>query len=158
MTTPEPSPWETLHELAGAVGRAADKVDRDRKINESRIQASVQKMRWFRRAAVLAVLAAAVALWAGVRANNAVDEIRQQRTASRIVACQKDNDTATKVNALNDRTQQLLRNAVAGGNRTPEQEARTQAFLNSELAEYEKIKVPMRRCDPASVERYYSKP
>lgn len=156
-TPSESSLWQTLHELAGDVRNATEKVDRDRKINEDRIQASVRKMRWFRRAAVLAVLAAAVALWAGMRANHAVDEIREQRTASRIVSCQKDNDTAKLINSLNDRTQQLLRNAVAGGTtRTPEQEARAQAFLDSELGEYQKIKVPLRDCSPAAVARFYS--
>jgi hypothetical protein len=158
MSDSEPNPWETLHVLSAAVTDATRRVERDSKLNEDRIAASVRKMRWWRFAGVVGAILAPLALWAGVQANNAVDELRDQRHASRIIACEKDNDTATKVNALNDRTQQLLRNAVAGGTRTPEQEARTQAFLNSELGEYEKIKVPMRQCDPASVERFYSKP
>lgn len=157
MTDPFEREWETLRNLSDAVRIATEKVDEDREANEARIAASVHKMRWFRRAALLAVAAAAVALWAGVRANNAVGDIRAQRTQSRVIACENDNATAMKVNKLNDRTQQLLRNAVAGGTtRTPAQEARTEAFLRSELAEYQKIKVPTRDCSPAALDRLFS--
>lgn len=161
-----PDPWRSINELAGLIREAGNKVDDDREANkelvaalEKRTKASIRKMRWYRFAGVVGAVLAVPALWAGWRANDAIDQIRTQRSASRIIACQNDNTTAAKVNALNDRTQQLLRNAVAGGTtRTPEQDARAEAFLRSELNEYQKTKVPMRDCSPAAVERFYSKP
>lgn len=157
MTEPEANPWQTLNVLSRAVTDATKRVERDSELNEKRIKASVEKMRWFRRAAVLSLLAAALSLFVGYQARHTADQLRTQRSQSRVIACRNENATAERVNKLNDRTQQLLRNAVAGGERTAEQETRAQAFLNAELAEYEAIKVPMRDCSPAAVEAFYSK-
>ena len=160
MTEEEPTgdAWRTLDYLASEVRRAADKVDLDRDANERRIQMSVRKLRWYRIAGVIGAVLSVLALWAGWRANYAADRLLEQRTEARVVTCQKENETADRVNALNNRTQTLLRNAVANNTtRTPAQQASTEAFLAAELAEYEKVKVPKRPCDVASVNRYYER-
>lgn len=158
MTEPEPNPWITLNALSSAVTEATKRVERDSTLNEKRIAASVQKMRWFRRAAVLSLFAGVLSLFVGYQARHTAEQLRTQRAQSRIVTCRNENATAERINSLNDRTQQLLRNAVAGNtSRSPEQEAVAQEFLQRELDEYEAIKVPLRACDPASVERFYSK-
>lgn len=155
--------WATLNHLADAVREASEKVEVDRRKNEERIEASVKKMRWFRRAAVAGVVGAILALWASIVSNNAsneaneaVEALRAQREASRIVQCKADNDTAARVNALNDRTQDLLRTAAMPNNvRTPEQQARTDALLADQLALYEAVKVPLRDCTPKGIKEFY---
>lgn len=164
MTDDERDPWRELNAAAQTVREVGEKVDRDREANErlavtneERIKASVRKFRAWRFAGIVGILLGVLALWAGWRANDAVDQIRAQRTEARLVACHADNASASKVNALNDRTQDLLRNATASNTtRTPEQQARSDAFLADELAKYEAVKVHLRDCSPAGIERFYS--
>lgn len=84
-----------------------------------------------------------------------LDALRTSRDESRIVSCQQDNDTAERINGLNDRNQDLLRDAVARGDRTPAEQDEAEAFLAQQLAEYEALKVPLRDCSPAGIRAYY---
>lgn len=155
---PHSATWETFNHLAQAVTDATTKVTQDREKNEERIAASVRKMRWFRRAAVLAVFAAALSLWSSREANILSNKLQDQRDEARIVQCQRDNENTGRINALNDRTQQLVRRAVEEGssNRTPDQQAIAEAFLSSELQKFEEVKVPLRDCSPEGIEAFYS--
>lgn len=83
------------------------------------------------------------------------DSLRTSRDESRIVACHQDNDTAKRINGLNDRNQDLLRDALDRGDRTPAEQAEAQEFLVQQLAEYEALKVPLRDCSPAGIRAYY---
>lgn len=147
--------WIALGRLSNAVRDALKKLEEDRKANEKRIEASVHKMRWFRRAGVIGVVAGVIGIIIGGFGLYEVNKIYDQRAKSRVVSCQSDNSTATRVNALNDRDQNLLRTVVKTGSRTPEQQAATEKFVNNELAEYQKIKVPLRDCSPAAVNKFY---
>ncbi len=147
--------WVALGRLSKAVQSALTKLEKDRKANEERIQASVHKMRWFRRVGVIGVIAGVLGIGVGCLGLYEVDKIYDQRETSRIITCKDQNDTASRINSLNDRSQKLLENAAATGNRTPEEQIMTDLFVSRELAEYEKIKVPKRNCSPDGIRDYY---
>ena len=89
-------------------------------------------------------------------ANDKADTILEARQVARKVACDADNENAGKINGLNDRSQDLLRDAAAGGNRTPEQQARADQFIAEQIAKYEALKIPLRDCSSqAAIDAYY---
>lgn len=148
--------WRTLDHLALEVRRAADKVDNDREINERRIAASTRKFRAWRFAGLVGIALSVLALWAGWRADTAINRINSSRAEARVAACNADNAYADKVNALNDRTQELLRAAFAANtSRTPTEQVTAEAFLADELARFDAVRVPARKCDPASIAAFY---
>lgn len=127
-------------------------------------QSVLSERKLLRALTLIAIMVGSVGIWQSVGARSTADDAREaldvfraQRTESRVIACNAENDSAARINALNDRTQDLLRAATADrdGDRTPEAQARVEALLNGELVKYEAIKIPYRKCDLASVEAYY---
>lgn len=158
MTEEEPTgdPWRTLNLLGDAVREAVRKVDDDREANERRIKASVRKVRWTWIVGAIGLVVAVAALWGAWWAHDAIETIQASRREARLAACHADNDTATKINALNERTQDLLRTAAQPNDtRTAAQQARTDALVADELEEYEAVKVPLRDCSPAGIREFY---
>lgn len=88
-------------------------------------------------------------------AGDRVDAVIEARNNSRKIACESDNDGAERINALNDGFQDTLRIIAAPGDRSPEDQAAVDALLADQLAKYEALKAPIRKCDPASLEAYY---
>jgi hypothetical protein len=102
---------------------------------------------------------AALGLSQSGEALDKADAIIEARDASRIVACGTANDIAKKHNDLVDGVENTLRVATQGnGNRTPEQQARIEAFLAQQIAQYEAIKVAIRDCSPEGLRLYYHEP
>lgn len=145
-----------LGRLAAAVDSTRDALVKNREAFEARLVASHRKMNWARGAAFLAGIVGVVGIFTGYRAQRAVDELHAQRSESRIVSCQKDNDTATKINRLGDAIKQVVTNATTGGQRTPEQQMRVDAFLAETNNAINHARVDMRDCDPESIDAYYS--
>lgn len=163
MTAPR-DPWAELNRAAETVRSVGEKVDKDRQTNldlvaalEERTEASARKFRAWRYAGIIGLVLSVFALVGIALALYAVGEINDSRRSSRVAACRSYNkDLVTNVNALNDRNQDLLRNAVNNSTeRTPAQQAATETFLADELAKYEAIKVPKRDCSPAGLEAFY---
>lgn len=160
MTDEEPTGdhWRTMNEMIGVVREATVQIDKDREANEKRIKSSVRKVRLTWIVGAVGVVLALVAWWAADEAQEAADLLRSQRTVARVAACEKDNEIAGKINALNDRTQDLLRVAAApNDSRTASQQERTDRLLADELAKYEAVKVPLLDCSPEAVERFYER-
>lgn len=151
----EPSVETTMafEHLAGAVDKAMQHLDEDR-------QALARKMRWWRRAVVVLGIAVVVSVFTGIvgivigtRGNHALDEMRDQRDQSRVTSCQNYNDDlVANVNALNDKTQGVLRSALAAN---PNATAQGREFVANQVAEFEKVKVPRRDCSPKGIAAYY---
>ena len=92
--------------------------------------------------------------------NSTIDRINQSRANARVVACQSDRDTAQKINALNDRTQQLLEqtfNAPRPTPRSAENQKLVDAYLKDQKAKFDAVKVEVRRCDPESIREFYGR-
>lgn len=154
---PPPDPLD-FGKLAAALESTQVAFVANQEAFEARLVASHRKWRWVRRGTVVAAIVGCIGTWAGLGARHAIDEMKAQRRESRVTACRSYNDDlAANVNKLNDRTQNLLRSATASNpNRTPEQQATVDQFLQNELDEYEQIKVPLRDCSPAGIDAYYS--
>lgn len=147
-----------------AVQEAVSLADAEQKLSAlERLRRSVLKERRLLRVlTVVAIVVGCVGIFLAVGARSvaneasaALDAFTASRTEARAIACQADNDTAGRINGLNDRTQDLLRDASAGGDRTPEEQERVDAFLVEQLAKYEALKVPLRDCSPQGIEDYY---
>lgn len=162
---PQRDPWRELNAAAQVIREVGETVDRDReaneraaRLNEERIAASVRKFKAWRIAGIIGIVLGVLAIVLGAIAVRAISEINESRRESRVASCESYNrDLVTNVNALNDRTQQLLVAAAAGGNRTAEQQARTDLFVSEERAKYERIKLEPRDCTPAGLERFFSR-
>lgn len=140
-------------------GLAADReaLAAERAASEHRIAASVRKMRAYRFAGIIGAIAATVALVVGVIALQAIEEMRTQRAHSRIVTCQKDNETAAKINALGGAFRQVITFATpANPSRTPEQQARVDEFVAQANHAIDGAKVSSRDCSPHGIAVYYS--
>jgi hypothetical protein len=155
--------WNALARLSGAVREALKQLAIDRKANEDRIKASVHKMRWFRRAALLAVIASVLSLWnahqanhAAHKANLAVSAVIAQRKESRRIACNDANDAADKINALGTSMKGIVLLATAPNpNRTAVQQQAVDSFLKNSAALLNKAVVPKRDCSDRSIAKYF---
>lgn len=153
-----------LEHLATAVDTAIDRLAEDRTANEERIQASVRKMRWLRYSGivgtvlgVIAIPLAVAGIVAAIQANHAVDEMRAQRDQSRIVLCQRDNDTAIKINKVSGAVDKIVTFATPSNpNRTPEQQARVEEFVQQAKTALDGAKVTTRSCTPRAINAYYA--
>ena len=90
--------------------------------------------------------------------NSTIDRINQSRANARVVACQSDRDTAQKINALNDRDQQLLEqtfNAPRPIPRSAEAQKMVDAYLKDQKSKFEALKVEVRECTPEAIAAYY---
>lgn len=151
--------------LASQVQDAAEKVTANRRAFEARVKAENAKTKWWRRAAVLGLATSIFAVFLVIRANDAaekandaIEEIVATRTEARAATCEAANANAARINALNDRTFQLLEDAVAAPRetpRTPEEQAATDAFLEQQRQAFEAIKVELRDCSPEGIEAFY---
>lgn len=156
MTTADPNPWETLHVLSSAVTDATRRVERDSELNERRIKASVEKMRWYRRAAVTSLAAAALSLFVGYQALHNAHQLKTQRQESRRITCERDNANAAKINALGNSVRQIITIATpANPNRTVEQQAQVDRFVSESDAALDRAKVSARDCSPAGLAQFY---
>jgi ABC-type branched-subunit amino acid transport system substrate-binding protein len=146
-----------LGRLAAAVDATTTALVKNREAFEQRLVASHRKMNWARGAAFLAGVAGVIGIFTGVRAQNAVDEMRRQRAEARITACKADNDTAEKINRLGDAFKQIITFATPPNpNRTPEQQMRLEQFVAQADGAVDDAKVDDRDCSPAGIEAYYS--
>lgn len=127
-----------------------------RLVELERLRKSVLKeRRLLRILTALAIIVGSFGAVEGLAAKDALNEFRDSRASARKVGCVADNDTADRINGLNDRTQDLLRDAVAGGDRTPEEQAQALKFLAEQLDKYEALKVPRRDCSDGAIDSYY---
>lgn len=160
---PQRDPWRELNLAAQTVREVGEKVDRDReanerlaKLNEERIAASIRKMRWYRRAGVTGAVLAPLALWAGLTARHAVNELRTQRDQGRIVACQKDNEYAVKTNKLGMSMGTIVDLATPPNpNRSPAQQAQVDRFVGDSKQALAEARIALRDCSPAAVAAFY---
>lgn len=94
-----------------------------------------------------------------ITTNRSVNAITRARSTSRIVACQTDRESAQKINALNDRTQELLDqtfNAPRATPRDPDTQALIDRYLADQKKKFDAVKVDVRECDPDSIAAYYA--
>lgn len=142
-----------LRTLAKSVDEASARIEKDRLAQEERIAASIHKMRWQRRFAFIGVIAGVIGIIGSVVAGVGIHRNNEIFQQARVTTCISYNeDIAANVNALNDRTQDLLRLAAARSTHpTPEQ----QALLQGQIDAYEKIKVPARDCSPDGIARFF---
>lgn len=86
-------------------------------------------------------------------------EARDRTTQARLSACLSFNeDVQANVNALNDRTQELLDQTFNGPGhtpRTPAKQAEVDAYLEQQKAAYDAVKIAERDCTPAAIEEFY---
>lgn len=94
---------EILGNLSAAVRNALDRLEQNREAQEERIAASVRKMHWFRRAAVLAVVAAVFSLWTAHEANRAVHKASRAVIELAKVRCEAANEGNYKQKVLWDK-------------------------------------------------------
>lgn len=163
----------TDDDFDAAVAEAVALDKADQKLNALvRLRKSVLKERRLLRAlTILSIIGTCAAIYLAVASNRtadeatkaaataqkAIDAVVEARDASRIVACGTANDIARKHNDLVNGVENTLTLATKGnGTRTPEQQARVDAFLNQQIAQYEAIKVAIRDCSPAGIKAYYA--
>jgi hypothetical protein len=79
----------------------------------------------------------------------AVTEMAEQRTTGKVTNCNTTNETALKINGLNDQIQSILSNILAGTTRPD-----AIAFLNDQIAGLAGIEVPYRDCSDAGIAAY----
>lgn len=144
-----------LRTLAKAVDDASARIEKDRLAQEARISSSVHKMRWQRRFAFIGVLAGVIGITLSLLSIGGIRQNEVNVRDARITGCLSyNNDIAVNVNALNDRTQDLLRLSAS---RNPDPTDEEKQLLTQVLDGYEGIKVPLRDCSPEGIENFFDK-
>lgn len=84
-------------------------------------------------------------------------EIIQARSDGRVAACKVDNNFATNHNALVHAVQDLVTTVfhATSANRSPEVKAQVETFIGQLNVPLGKRVVPVRKCDRASVAKFY---
>jgi hypothetical protein len=110
-------------------------------------------------AIVVLVITIFISLYAAVRAQQGVDEIEKARSEARIASCQQDNIRIDQHNKLTEAVRGILNltnTTSTVATRTPEQQARAEAFFaNANMLLNETI-VPVRDCSPAGITAYFT--
>ena len=144
-------------EAAVAEAVAAAKAEQKLAALEDLRTSVLKERRLLRVLTIAALIVGCVGIFLANDARTTLDEFAAARSESRVIACRGDNDAAERINGLNDRTQDLLRDAVAGnGDRTPAEQAAADAFLKEQIVKYEALKIPLRGCGPQEIEDYYN--
>lgn len=116
-------------------------------------KALVKQRNWTRTVAVVLLALVMAGTAAGVLVvKQKTDEIVGARKESRLATCLSDNTFITNHNGLVDQDEQTLRDAVG-----PEPSTAAAQFLATRLAAYETNRVPLRKCDPASIDAFYKR-
>lgn len=147
-----------LRDLGQKVDAATWAIDAQRLEQVHLAKVTARKDRNLRVGIALACAIGLVGVAAGFKAQDAVDTVNAQRAEARVTSCEAYNDDlVASVNALNDRTQDLLRTATERNreNRTAEQQAVTDQLLAQELGKYEAIKLTPRDCSPEGIDAYF---
>lgn len=124
----------TLDELAIAVEAASKKVEANRVALEERIDIAKRKLRWYRRGTVIAVVIAIIGIlvggigWnAGDKAQQAIDELKSQRSAARASNCKTINNGITRDQVA---AQALIEATTPDENGTEQQKAELLRRIN----------------------------
>lgn len=89
------------------------------------------------------------------KAQRALDAIVVARNESRVASCNNANVIAHKHNDLTQGVEDTLRTIASPTTpRTPEQQARVDAFLAQQITHYESIKIGIRDCSLEGIEKF----
>lgn len=103
-----------------------------------------------------AKVTAEIAKAAAQAATQAIASAQEARDEARAVSCTEANVIAAKHNTLVEGLQNLLYTIAApDGERSPEAQARLDAFVRHEVAKFEPIKIPARDCTPEGIEEHF---
>lgn len=89
-------------------------------------------------------------------AQNGVDQIRSSRAESRLASCQQDNVRIDQHNKLAEAVRGILNLTNSGAVRTPEQQARVDAFFANAYRLLDETIVAARDCTPDGLNAYYT--
>ena len=147
---------QSFRELGVEVAKATAAVDAQRVAAKEAKKAADRKDRNLRIGVFVAACVGLVGVFAGFRAQDAIDKANASRDEARIARCRADNDVASKINHLGDAMRNVVNLAVPSNpERTPEQQARVEEFLANSNAALDEARVPARDCSPEAIEEFY---
>lgn len=134
----------------------------ERALVETR-RSNEQRVLWLAIAGGTAVLAGVIGIAIGLAGVNTAGDARDtlaeflaERTESRAVSCQAENNTAERLNALNATVGTIVQSVnTPNPDRSPEQQAVIDHFIAQALDELEHALVPLRDCSPEGIADYF---
>lgn len=161
----------TDDDFDAAVAEAVKYEQAERKLSAlERLRTSVLKeRRLLRLLTIMAIIVGCIGIGLAVDARNtattarhaaetaqkALDEFQASRNESRVASCHDANKIAQKHNDLTQSDEDTLTLAAKGnGTRTPDEQARVDAFLAQRIAKYESLKIEIRDCSLAGIAKF----